>query len=141
MGKLYAFAMTAAMVMLVLAPPARAQDDAERAKICEKAEQRYQKLFGKPSGDEDVTIVKMYKYTFCPQHLKIKKGAKVRWVNVDKRTSHSVWFQEQGGKESDRIFAEETVNMVLDLPPGVNPYICGPHWEQQGMRGTITIEP
>lgn len=141
MGKLYVFVMAATVGMLALAPPARALNDAERKKICDKAEQRYQKLFGKPSGDEDVTIVKMYKYTFCPQHLEIRKGAKVRWVNVEKRTSHSVWFKEQGGEESDRVFAEETVNMVLDLPPGVNPYICGPHWEQEGMRGTITIVP
>lgn len=140
MRKTYSF-LTAAILAFALAPSASAMDDAKHKKICEKAEQRYQKLFGKPSKDEDVTIVKMYKYTFCPQHLKIKKGTKVRWVNVDKRTSHSVWFKEQGGEESDRVFGEETVNMVLDLPPGVNPYICGPHGEQEGMRGTITIVP
>ena len=141
MGKFTAFLMASAVAVAVLTPPALALDDAERQKICEKAEQRYQTLFGKPSADEDVTIVKMYKYTFCPQHLRIRKGTKVRWVNVDKRTSHSVWFKEQGGKESDRIFAEESVNMVLDLPPGVNPYICGPHGEQEGMKGTITLLP
>ncbi len=141
MYRFYAIMMAAAVGMIVLAPPAQALDDAERKKICDKAEQRYQKLFGKPSKDEDVTIVKMYKYTFCPQHLTIKKGAKVRWVNVDKRTSHSVWFKEQGSEESDRVFGEEVVDMVLNLPPGVNPYICGPHGEQEGMRGTITLVP
>jgi len=141
MRKFTAFLTAALVAMATLAPSAQALDEAKLKKICEKAEQRYQKLFGKPSADEDFTIVKMYKYTFCPRHLKIKKGTKVRWVNVDKRTSHSVWFKEQGGDESDRVFSEEFVDMVLDLPPGVNPYICGPHGEKEGMRGTITLLP
>lgn len=119
----------------VLAQPS----DADRAKVCAKAEERYVKLFGKASKDEDVTIVKMYKYNFCPFNLEIKRGTKVRWVNVDKRTSHSVWFKEQGREESDRVFGEEMVEMVLDLPPGVNPYICGPHSERSHMIGTVTI--
>lgn len=128
------FAAAAAATAVLAAP-----SDEERAKICAEAEERYVKLFGKASKDEDVVIVKMYKYNFCPFNLEIKRGTKVRWVNVDKRTSHSVWFKEQGGKESDRVFAEETVEMVLDLPPGVNPYICGPHGEQEHMIGTVKI--
>ena len=114
---------------------------AEQEKICRKAEARYQKLFGKPSKDEDVVVVLMHKYTFCPPDLQIKKGAKIRWVNVDKRTSHSVWFKEAGKEESDRLFSEEKVEMTFDLPPGTYPYICGPHGGQQGMRGTLTIVP
>ncbi len=125
--------------LLAASNPASAITDEEREKICTKAEERYQELFGKPSADEDVTIVKMYKYTFCPHDLMVKKGTKVRWVNVDKRTSHSVWFQEAGKEESERLFSEETVDMTFDMPAGAFPYICGPHHKQEGMTGTVTV--
>ena len=117
-----------------------APSEAERAKICEEAEARYQKLFGKPSKDEPVTIVKMYKYTFCPTVLKVKQGTTVRWVNVDKRTSHSVWFKEAGKEESDRLFGEENVEMTFDLPAGEYPYLCGPHWEAEDMTGKVIVK-
>lgn len=115
--------------------------DAKEKKICEKAEQRYQKIFGKPSADEDVTIVKMYKYKFCPRNIVVKPGQKVRWVNVDKRTSHSIWFKDQGKPESGRLFGEENVEMTIDLPAGNQPYICGPHFERDKMAGSITVSP
>ena len=108
-------------------------------KRCEKAEKRYQKLFGKPSAEEDVTVVKMYKYTFCPIEVEVKQGTTVRWVNVDKRTSHSVWLKEAGKEESDRLFSEEKVEMTFDLPPGDYPYLCGPHWKDEGMTGTVRV--
>ncbi|MDA7948577.1 MAG: plastocyanin/azurin family copper-binding protein [Hyphomicrobiaceae bacterium] len=133
----------AALLMLGISattpPRADAASDAERAKICEEAEQRYQKLFGKPSKDEPVTIVKMYKYTFCPVELKVKQGTTVRWVNVDKRTSHSVWFKEQGKAESDRLFSEENVEIKMDFPPGDLGYLCGPHFEKEGMKARIIV--
>jgi len=116
-----------------------AGSEADREKICKEAEARYQELFGKPSKDEPVTIVKMYKYTFCPTILKVKRGTTVRWVNVDKRTSHSVWLKEQGKEESERLFSEEHVEMTLDFPPGDLGYICGPHYEKENMRARIII--
>lgn len=138
---LLAFSLAVGLTMLTVAGTAAnaAPSEAERAKICEKAEARYQKLFGKPSKDEPVTIVKMYKYTFCPTVLKVKQGTTVRWVNVDKRTSHSVWFKEQGKKESDRLFSEENVELKLDFPPGDLGYICGPHYEKEDMHARIII--
>ena len=111
----------------------------ERAKICAKAEKRYKKLFGKAPGDEPVTIVMMYKYTFCPDNLTVKKGQTVRWVNVDKRTSHSVWFKEQGKPESERLFGEEQVEMKIDIGPGTQRYLCGPHHKEEDMIGTLTV--
>ena len=111
----------------------------ERAKTCAKAEKRYQKLFGKPSAEEDVVIVKMYKYTFCPPRIEVKQGTTVRWVNVDRRTSHSVWLKEAGKPESDRLFSEEKVEMTFDLPPGEYPYLCGPHWKDNDMKGQVTV--
>ncbi len=119
--------------------PAVALTDEEREKICTKAEERYQKLFGKPSADEDVTVVKMYKYTFCPHELTVKKGTTVRWINVDKRTSHSVWFKLAGKPESERLFSEEKVEMSFDMPAGEYPYLCGPHYKQEGMTGTVKV--
>lgn len=132
-------------IMLAAVPCIEAYGDdakkAEKEKICMEAEARYQKQFGKPSKDEKDVVVLMYKYTFCPSALEVKRGAKIRWVNVDKRTSHSVWFKEAGKAESDRVFPEEHVPMTAELPPGTYPYICGPHGKRQGMRGTLTIVP
>lgn len=118
-----------------------AKTDEERAKICGKAEKRYQKLFGKASASEDVTVVMMHKYTFCPPHVTVKQGTVVRFINVDKRTSHSVWFKQAGKKESERLFGEEKVEMTFDLPVGKYPYLCGPHWKEEGMIGTVTVTP
>jgi len=119
---------------------AQTSDD-KRAKICAKAEKRYQKLFGKPSTSEDVTVVMMHKYTFCPPHVTVKQGSVVRFINVDKRTSHSVWFKQAGKKETERLFGEEKVEMTFDLPVGEYPYLCGPHWKEEGMIGTVTVTP
>ena len=116
-----------------------AATEEERIKICNEAEQRYQKLFGKPSAEEDVTIVKMYKYNFCPPQLEVKQGTTVRWVNVDRRTSHSFWLKEAGKPESDRLFSEEHTQMKFDLPVGEYPYLCGPHWKDDGMIGRVIV--
>ncbi len=118
----------------------------EKQKICEEAEKRYQKIYGHPSDSlkkKGILVVKMYKYTFCPPQVRIKPGTTVRWVNVDKRTSHSVWFKEAGKEESERIFPdpEEKVEMKFDLPPGEYPYLCGPHWQSEGMVGKVIVDP
>ncbi len=117
----------------------------EKKQICQKAEQRYQKIYGHPSSDllkEGIHVVKMYKYTFCPPQVTVRQGESVRWVNVDKRTSHSVWFRDEGKPESDRIFPdpEEKVEMKFDLPPGEYPYLCGPHWQSDGMIGKVIVK-
>lgn len=131
--------LTGAALIAALMMPAAAEAAADKTKICAKAEKRYQKLFGKPSTDEDVVIVKMYKYTFCPVEVTVKQGTTVRWVNVDFATSHSTWFKEAGKPESERLFPEEKVEMKFDLPPGDYPYLCGPHWQSDGMIGKVTV--
>ncbi|MBF0247195.1 MAG: hypothetical protein HQL36_03855 [Alphaproteobacteria bacterium] len=80
----------------------------------------------------------MYKYNFCSKSLSVKTGTVVRFVNVDKRTSHSVWFKAWGKDESDRLFPEEYWEMKFDIP-GTYPYLCGPHWQQEGMVGQIEV--
>ena len=126
--------------VLVLAPMQAATGQSEVERICAQAEARYQELYGDQPLEEGVVVIKMYKYTFCPIDLEVKPGTRVRWVNVDKRTSHSVWFKEQGQPESERLFPDEFVEMTLDEAGTFN-YICGPHGEQENMRAKVTVTP
>ncbi len=127
-----------AILIGALAGTAAAQDEDTTA-LCAEAAARYQQMTGKAPGDEDVPVVLTYKYTFCPKTLEVAAGTTVRWVNVEKRTSHSVWFKDAGRAESDRFFPDESVEQTLDLPPGEHRYLCGPHWEDRGMIGSVTI--
>ena len=119
---------------------ARAADPAQVAKVCAEADERYTELFGDQPAEDGVLVIKMYKYTFCPIDPEVKVGTTLRWVNVDKRTSHSVWFKEQGKPESERLFSEEAIEMVMDEVGTFN-YVCGPHEEQEGMQATVTVIP
>ena len=133
--------IAAGLIMAGLAGPAAAQVEkltaAEKAAICAEAEPRLQDfLAAHPIGD-DVTPIAIWKEVFCPPDVTVKAGAKVLFVNVEKRTSHSVWFKADGKPESQRFFPEETLEDALDLPPGEHVYTCGPHpW----MKGTIRVE-
>lgn len=130
-----AILVTAAFV----AVPSWAQSD-EKAAICAEADARYKDLYGDKPLPANTVVVKTYKYTFCPPKLTVKAGTTVRWVNVDKRTSHSVWLKESGVAESDRFFPEEQWEFTFRTP-GEYPYLCGPHWEQEKMTGTVTVTP
>lgn len=130
----------AALLSLLLAVPAVAEED-NTAAICAEAEDRYVDMFGHPSSDEDgVTVVTMYKYKFCPEDLTVPVGTTVRWVNVDKRTSHSVILKDANEPESDRLFPEESFEFTF-LTAGPQNYLCGPHWETQEMIGMVTVTP
>ena len=114
--------------------------DDPQAEVCAEAEERYVELFGAPSSEaEGVTVVTMYKYNFCPAQLTVPVGTTVRWVNVDKRTSHSVALKNSDVPESDRAFPEESIEFTF-LVAGPQDYLCGPHWETQNMIGMITVE-
>ena len=136
------FCLPLAVLGLVgtLAWSAGADGQSEVEKICAEAEERYQELFGDQPLEDGVVVVKMYKYTFCPIDLEVKPGTKLRWINVDKRTSHSVWFKEQGQEESERLFPDEFVEMTMD-EAGSFDYICGPHGDQEKMRASVTVTP
>lgn len=139
MHTLFAAALALALLLSGGWTTARAASPEEIKQICETAEKRYQKIFGAPSSKSDAVIVKMYKYTFCPANVTVKQGTTVRWINVDKRTSHSVWFKKEGKEETSRVFPKDKVEMKFDLPPGDYPYLCGPHWESDGMIGKVTV--
>ena len=126
------------ILFAALALPAVAGDD-DTAAICAEAEKRYETLFGYPSAQaEGVSVVMMYKYNFCPREITVPAGTTVRWVNVDKRTSHSVLSPSAGMEESDRAFPEDHIEFTFPVPGPVD-YLCGPHWENRGMVGMVTV--
>lgn len=130
-------AVISILISCAFALPALA-DEAGQAELCATAEARYVDMFGHPSAEEEgVTVVTMYKYNFCPAQITVKTGTIVRWVNVDKRTSHSVIVP--GEPESDRAFPEESIEFMF-LTAGEKPYLCGPHWETYDMIGMVTVE-
>ncbi len=133
--------LSSALLFVMTAVPAFASGDDEMALICAEAEERYAEMFGSPSSEaEGVTIVKMYKYNFCPAQITVPVGTTVRWVNVDKRTSHSVLVKDSGVPESDRAFPEETIDFTF-MVARPQDYLCGPHWETHNMIGMVTVEP
>lgn len=81
---------------------------------------------------EQTVEISIEKYTFTPQEINIRVGDTVKWVNREKRTSHSVVFPQEGGRESERLFPEESWQRQFSLP-GQYPYTCGPHPEMKGL--------
>ena len=123
------------------ASTAGAVTPAEQEANCAEAARRYEEVYGKAPTAEQPPVVMMFKHTFCPVQLTVRQGASVRFVNVDKRTTHSFWFRDDKQSESDRFFSGEGTEIVADFPPGEHTYLCGPHWESEGMVGKLTVTP
>lgn len=81
---------------------------------------------------EKIVEISVEKYTFTPAEVSIRVGDTVKWVNREKRTSHSVLFPDEGGRESERFFPDESWQRQFTLP-GKYPYTCGPHPEMKGL--------
>jgi plastocyanin len=110
---------------------------AERAAICAEAQPRLDEWLAQHPVTSGTVVVAIWKEVFCPEAITVKAGAKVVFVNVEKRTSHSVWFKADGRAESPRFFPDEIHEQPVDLGEGDHDYVCGPHpW----MRGRITVE-
>lgn len=84
------------------------------------------------AGAADVIEVSVAKMQYDPPHVKIKPGTTVRWVNREKRSNHSIVFEEEGLPEADRMFPGESWQRIFDKP-GVYRYHCGPHPEMTGV--------
>lgn len=112
---------------------------AEKDAICREAADRYQAEFGTAPDAEPLRVILTYKNLFCPRLASVKRGERVRFVNVDRRTSHSVWFRDAGQAEGDRFFPKEQHEVTVDLPEGEHEYLCGPHWEREGMIGRLIV--
>lgn len=82
-----------------------------------------------------VAEVKIENYKFDPPELKVKVGTTVKWVNNEKRASHSVIWLGPGGFESERMFPGEAYQRKFDKP-GTYTYSCGPHPE---MKATVVV--
>jgi plastocyanin len=75
-------------------------------------------------------------YKFVPAEVRIRAGDTVKWINREKRTSHSVLFPAENGLESERMFPEEHWQRRF-TQPGSYVYRCGPHEE---MKGLVVVE-
>lgn len=125
-------------VLIVALASSAALADAETERCAEAAE-AFKALTGKDAA-ADPDLVLMFKYRFCPAELKVKRGATVRFFNVDKRTSHSVWLKDDGREESERVFQEGVVEVsTIGLADGRHSVLCGPHWERDGMKSVIIV--
>ena len=76
-------------------------------------------------------------YTYTPAEVTIRVGDTVKWVNREKRTSHSILFPQEGGRESERLFPDESWQREFTRA-GRYPYTCGPHPEMKGV--VIVVE-
>ena len=113
------------------------QTPEERAAICAEAEPRLKEWLAEHPVPPGTVVVATWKEVFCPEAVRVKAGEKVLFVNVEKRTSHSVWFKADGRADGPRFFPDETFEQPVDLGEGDHDYVCGPHpW----MRGRITVE-
>lgn len=72
---------------------------------------------------------------FVPERIVVKPGTTVRWINTEKRTSHSVHFVAEGIAESERMFPGESWQRRFDKA-GTYPYVCGPH---PSMKGVVEV--
>ena len=80
--------------------------------------------------------VSIQDYRFTPREVRIKAGDTVKWINREKRSSHSVLFLAENGLESERLFPQEQWQRVFDKP-GSYEDRCGPHEE---MKGVVLVE-
>jgi plastocyanin len=83
------------------------------------------------SAQQTVEVV-IQKYRFEPAEVQIRAGDTVKWINQEKRTSHSVLFAPEQGGESERFFPGESWQRKFDAP-GRYVYSCGPHPEMKGV--------
>lgn len=89
-------------------------------------------LWSLSAGADPVAEVRIAAYRFQPPVITIKAGEIIRWVNHEKRTSHSIVFPAEGGLESERLFPQESWERRFDRP-GRHDYHCGPHPEMKGV--------
>jgi len=86
---------------------------------------------------DEAIIVNIKKFKFDPAEITIKAGDTVRWVNIERRQYHSVWFAAEGEPEPDYFWPDETFERHFDKP-GRFPYTCEPH--QDEMNGVVIVE-
>mgnify|MGYP000981746812 FL=1 len=89
-------------------------------------------LFSISALAQTLVEIRIEGYKFLPSEVSIRAGDSVRWINREKRTSHSVVFPAEGGLESERLFPEESWERRFEKA-GRYEYHCGPHPEMKGL--------
>ncbi len=89
-------------------------------------------LFSISALAQTLVEIRIEGYKFIPSEVSIRAGDSVRWINREKRTSHSVVFPAEGGLESERLFPEESWERRFEKA-GRYEYHCGPHPEMKGL--------
>ena len=89
-------------------------------------------LFSISALAQTLVEIRIEGYKFIPSEVSIRAGDSVRWINREKRTSHSVVFPAEGGLESERLFPDESWERRFEKA-GRYEYHCGPHPEMKGL--------
>lgn len=92
-------------------------------------------MLGVAQASETVEV-RIRDYRFAPERVVVKAGATVKWVNDEKRASHSILFPAEK-LESERLLGGESWERRFHAP-GVYPYACEPHSE---MKGVVEVLP
>lgn len=87
-------------------------------------------------ADDGVVVIEIRAYKFIPAEVTIKKGTTVRWINMEKRQFHSVWFRDAGEDPIDYLFPGDTYERTFNNV-GEFIYYCEPHEDE--MRGLIRV--
>jgi len=80
--------------------------------------------------------VRIKDYKFLPEKVTVKAGETVKWVNDEKRASHSIVFPQER-IESERLLGGDSWQRKFERP-GTYPYTCEPHPE---MKGVVEVLP
>jgi plastocyanin len=122
------------------APPAPLRPQAQRRQLLllallGAAGWRARAAEGASDAAAEPLTVSISAYRFEPPRLRVRVGSTVRWLNTEKRVSHSVLFGpggEHAGLESERLLPGDSWQLRFSQP-GLQPYRCGPHPEMQGL--------
>ncbi|CAA7624255.1 plastocyanin/azurin family copper-binding protein [Magnetospirillum sp. UT-4] len=94
-------------------------------------------LWAVPADAAETARVGIDRMRFQPAAVTVKAGTTVAWVNDEKRTSHSVFFETEGLAESERLLPGDSWQRKFERP-GRYAYRCGPHPE---MIGVVEVVP
>lgn len=83
-------------------------------------------------------LIELKDYRFIPEEVTVKVGTTVRWVNMEKRQFHNIWFRGLDDEGREYFFPEESRTRTFDKP-GTYSYICEPHDESHQMRGVVHV--
>lgn len=83
-------------------------------------------------------VIELRDYRFIPEEITVKIGTTVRWVNMEKRQFHNIWFRGLDDDGREYFFPEESRTRTFDKP-GTYPYICEPHDESHQMHGVVHV--